>query len=86
MNRKWQVQEAKAKFSELLETTEDEGPQLVTKRGRSAAVLISYDEWKRMKQSVRPDLKELLLSSDARTDNLTPLRQRHRHRKVREEG
>jgi prevent-host-death family protein len=31
--RSWQVQEAKARFSELLEASLKEGPQVVTKRG-----------------------------------------------------
>ena len=34
MGRAWQVQEAKARFSEFLETSLTEGPQIVTKRGR----------------------------------------------------
>ena len=53
MGREWQVQEAKAKFSELLETSREEGPQVVTKRGVKTAVLVSIETgngW-----SVRPD-------------------------------
>ena len=76
MGREWQVQEAKAKFSELLETSREEGPQVVTKRGVKAAVLVSIEEWERMTQSARSGLKELLLAPEARTDNLTPLREK----------
>jgi len=35
----WRVQDAKARFSELLETCIVDGPQMVTKRGAEAAVL-----------------------------------------------
>lgn len=78
MGREWQVQEAKAKFSELLETSREEGPQVVTKRGVKTAVLVPIDEWDRLKQSARLGLKDLLLSPEARTESLTPLRERRR--------
>ena len=78
MGREWQVQDAKARFSELLETSRAEGPQVVTKRGMASAVLVSIGEWERMKRSARPDLKELLLTPEARTDALTPLREKQR--------
>ncbi len=78
MSREWQVQEAKAKFSELLETSRDEGPQVVTKRGVASAVLVSIGEWERMKRSARLGLKDLLLTPEARTDALTPLREKQR--------
>ncbi|MEG2568939.1 MAG: type II toxin-antitoxin system Phd/YefM family antitoxin, partial [Acinetobacter sp.] len=45
----WSVQDAKARFSELLETCMVEGTQLITKRGVDAAVLIPIDEWKHLK-------------------------------------
>ena len=80
MSKTWQVQDAKARFSELLETSLAEGPQIVTKRGVETAVLVPIDEWRRLEKRARPDLKELLLAPEARTDVLTPPRQRHRHR------
>ena len=46
MSKTWQVQDAKARFSELLETSLTEGPQIVTKRGVEAAVLVPIDEWR----------------------------------------
>lgn len=64
----WPVQDAKARFSEFLEKCLTEGPQLVTKRGAEAAVLVSADEWRRLQASSRPTLKELLLSEGARAD------------------
>ncbi|MYC27075.1 MAG: type II toxin-antitoxin system Phd/YefM family antitoxin [Nitrospira sp. SB0662_bin_26] len=80
MTRTWQVQDAKARFSELLETSLAEGPQVVTKRGVEAAVLVPIDQWRRLEKMARPDLKELLLAPEARTDTLTPPRKKHRHR------
>jgi antitoxin Phd len=64
----WPVQEAKARFSELLERSITEGPQVVTKRGVETAVLVPIDEWRRLLQRARPTLKELLLSPGPRFD------------------
>ncbi|MCY3766467.1 MAG: type II toxin-antitoxin system Phd/YefM family antitoxin [Gemmatimonadetes bacterium] len=80
MSKAWPVQDAKARFSELLETSLAEGPQIVTKRGVETAVLVPIDEWRRLEKRARPDLKQLLLAPGARTDALTPSRPQHRHR------
>jgi antitoxin Phd len=66
----WPVQDAKARFSEFLETCLAEGPQIVTKRGTEAAVLVPLDQWRQMQSAARPSLKALLLSSGARTSEL----------------
>lgn len=72
----WQVQDAKARFSEMLERAIADGPQIVTKRGKEAAVLLSAEEWRSLEARARPSLKELLLSDEARTDDLIPRRRR----------
>jgi antitoxin Phd len=70
----WPVQDAKARFSELLETCLKDGPQLVTKRGADAAVLVPVKDWQRLNDGARPTLKELLLSPNARGELNIPLR------------
>lgn len=80
MGKAWQVQDAKAKFSELLDASLSDGPQIVTRRGVEAAVLVSIDQWRKLQEMNRPTLKDLLLSPDARTEELTPPRPTHRHR------
>ncbi len=50
----WQVQEAKAKYSELLDKALREGPQVVSRRGVAAAVLVPIDEWVRLKKRAQP--------------------------------
>ena len=50
MNRKWPVQDAKSKFSELLDITLAEGPQIVTKRGVETAVLLPIEQWRRLER------------------------------------
>lgn len=64
--RHWPVQDAKARFSELLDACATEGPQMVTKRGIEAALLVPATEWRRMKERARPSLKELLLAPEGR--------------------
>ena len=80
MSKAWQVQNAKARFSEFLEASLTEGPQIVTKRGVEAAVLVPIEQWRRLEKMTKPNLKELLLAPEARTDALTPPRSKHRHR------
>lgn len=80
MPKVWQVQEAKARFSEMLESSMDSGPQIVTKRGVEAAVLVQIDEWRRLRELARRDVKELLLAPEARTEQLAPRRPSHPHR------
>lgn len=76
----WSVQDAKARFSQFLETCLSEGPQMVTRRGAEAAVLVPATEWRRLQAAARPSLKELLMSNQARTENLVPARGRARRR------
>ena len=80
MSKQWPVQDAKARFSELLDTALAEGPQVVTKRGVETAVLVPIGQWRRIEGLARPSLKDLLLSTAARTDALTPPRGRRRRR------
>ena len=72
--RTWPVQDAKARFSELLVACEREGPQVVTKRGVEAAVVVPFAEWRRLAAEARPGLKALLLTDEARGDDLVPPR------------
>lgn len=76
----WPVQDAKARFSELLDACVSKGPQLVTRRGTETAVLVPIDEWRRLQAAARPSLKQLLLSDAARTEMLVPPRGRARRR------
>jgi antitoxin Phd len=68
----WPVQDAKARFSEFLEKCLSDGPQMVTKRGAEAAVLVAADEWRRLQAAAQPSLKELLLWPQARVAVIAP--------------
>lgn len=76
----WQVQHAKARFSEFLNQTLKSGPQVVTRRGVDTAVLISIEEWRRLQQAAKPDWKAVLLEGP-RFEIPLPERGKSRHRK-----
>ena len=79
----WTVEDAKARFSELLETCLREGPQLVTRRGKEAAVLVPVSEWQRLTCAAKPTLKELLLTDSGRAQLRIPPRGAYRRRPPR---
>ncbi|MFP3940232.1 MAG: type II toxin-antitoxin system Phd/YefM family antitoxin [Thermoanaerobaculia bacterium] len=78
--KRWAVQDAKARFSELLETSLAEGPQIVTRRGEETAVLVPVAEWRRLQDAARPTLKELLLVESPRAEIPLPSRKSWRRR------
>ncbi len=57
----WQVQEAKQKFSELVERAITDGPQTISRRGVDVAVVVSIEEYLRLTDR-KPSLAEFLLS------------------------
>ena len=57
---RWQVQEAKSRFSELIETAEKKGPQMITRHGSERAVVLSIADF-RLLTAHKPGLKEYLL-------------------------
>jgi antitoxin Phd len=78
----WPVQDAKARFSEFSDACITEGPQMVTKRGVEAAVLVPVQEWRRLQSAARPSLKQLLLADGARAELTVPPRGKVRRRTV----
>ena len=76
----WQVQEAKARFSDLLRRSLAEGPQIVTHRGVERAVVVPIEQWRRMERTTRRNIKEWLLAPEARTETLVPPREQFSRR------
>jgi prevent-host-death family protein len=58
----WTVAEAKAKFSEVIDKAKSEGPQKITKHGRTTAVVVAAEEWER-KTERKGNLAEFLAAS-----------------------
>jgi len=54
MKTEWQLQEAKARFSEVVERAIQGVPQTVTRRGRPAVMVVSVEEYERQRAATRP--------------------------------
>lgn len=77
----WTVAEAKAKFSELVDKARVDGPQTVTKNGRTAVVVVSAEEWER-KTRRAGNLAEFFAELPLRGSGLKPSRTKDGPRKV----
>ena len=58
----WQLQEAKSRFSEVVDLSLNEGPQMVTRRGEEAVVILAADEYRRL-SGLTPRLMDCLLNA-----------------------
>jgi len=66
---RWTVAEAKAKFSEVIGRAESEGPQTITRNGRTTAVIVAAGEWDR-KTKRKGNLAEFFAASPLRGSGL----------------
>jgi prevent-host-death family protein len=55
----WQLQDAKNRFSQVVDDAIHKGPQTVTRRGEAVVVVVSVEEWRRLTET-RPTLKDYL--------------------------
>ena len=60
--RRWQLQEAKAKLSEVVKSSQREGPQEISVRGEAAVVVLSIADYERLKRK-KPSLAEFIRRS-----------------------
>ncbi len=60
--RLWQLQEAKNRLSQVVNNALEEGPQIITRRGKEVVVVISSDEYSELKKSL-PSLLEFFRQS-----------------------
>jgi prevent-host-death family protein len=78
----WTVAEAKAKFSEIIDRAMSEGPQTITRKGRTAAVVVGAEEWQRKTRRVG-NLAEFFAGCPLRGSELKVRRSKARARKIR---
>jgi len=77
----WQVQEAKTRFSELIERARTEGPQTITRHGAERAIVISVEDYRAL-VAHKPDFKAHLLGGP-KVDEFSIERDRDRGRAVK---
>lgn len=68
----WQLQDAKSRFSEVVQRAASEGPQEVTVRGKRAAVVLSAEDYDRL-TTPKQSFVDALLSGPAWDDELVEL-------------
>ena len=77
----WKLEDAKARFSEVVRRAHDEGPQAVTVRGRRAVVIVDADEYERL-VAPQPDLPFVAFLESLHMDGLDLTRERDEGRAV----
>jgi prevent-host-death family protein len=77
----WTVAEAKAKFSEVIEQAQSNGPQTITRNGRTTAVVVAAAEWDRKTRRVG-NLAQFFAASPLRRSGLRVKRAKDRPRKI----
>lgn len=68
-DRAWQIRDARARFRELIERAIHEGPQIVTRHGKDAVVVVSVAEWERRNRR-RGDLVAFFAGSPLREEGV----------------
>jgi prevent-host-death family protein len=81
MRGTWSVAEAKAKFSEVINRAQSRGPQIITKHGRTAVIIVSAMEWER-KTKRTGNLAEFFAGSPLRGSGLKVKRSKDRPRGI----
>ena len=71
--RTWQLQEAKSKFSEVINLAVKDSPQQVTRNGKIVAYVVSADTWDK---EHKPSIKDVLLSRPHKETELDLVRNR----------
>jgi prevent-host-death family protein len=77
----WTVAAAKSRLSEVIELARSRGPQIITRHGRTAVVVVAAEEWER-KTSRRGNLAEFFADSPLRASGLDLRRRKDRARKL----
>ncbi len=84
VQKEWQLQDAKARFSELFRLARESGPQCVTKHGREAVVVIPAEEFARLtgSEARKGSLVEFFAASPLRESGIDLRRSRDLGREV----
>ena len=69
MTKAWPIQDAKAKFAEIVRRAASEGPQILTHRGVETAAVVSMDDLRRLQDSQVP-VKDILLQGPTLDDDI----------------
>jgi prevent-host-death family protein len=80
---RWQLQDAKARFSEVVRRAKQEGPQHVTVRGREEVVVVGAEDFRKLAgERTGQALVDAMQQSPHRSTNIEPSRSRMRVRDI----
>lgn len=79
--RTWQLKDARANFSTLVDKAISDGPQIVTRNGKKAVVVVSMEEWMRRERRCG-DLVDFFANSPLREEAIDIERQRDFPREI----
>lgn len=79
--RTWQIKDARANFSTLVDKALSDGPQIVTRNGKEAVVVVSIEEWTRRERR-HDDLVDFFANSPLREEGIEIERQRDYPREI----
>jgi prevent-host-death family protein len=79
--RTWQIKDARANFSALVDKAISDGPQIVTRNGKKAVVVVSIEEWMRRERH-HGDLVDFFANSPLREEEIEIERQRDYPREI----
>jgi prevent-host-death family protein len=79
--RTWQLKDARANFSTLVDKAISDGPQMVTRNGKKAVVVVSMEEWMRRERR-RDDLVDFFANSPLREEAIDLERERDFPREI----
>ncbi len=83
MEKQWQLEEAETRFKEMLAESDAHGPIIIVKDGVKVGALLPFEHWRRLELRANPDIKEVLLAPEPRTEDLVPPRPKRRWRRSR---
>jgi antitoxin Phd len=78
MNKVWPIQDAKAKFAEIVRRAVSEGPQILTHRGVETAAVVSMDDLRRIQEVQVPERNVLLEGPTLDDDIVDAINERSR--------
>ena len=81
MKNVWQLQDAKNKFSNLVDKAHQEGPQIVTKHGKESVVVLTIEAYKKLNRP-KSDLVSFFKKSPLSGINLDLTRDKSRSRDI----
>lgn len=77
----WQLQEAKNKFSNLVDKAHHDGPQFVTKHGKESVVILAIEDYQKLSKP-KSDLLSFFQNSPLSGTNLDLVRDKSPSREI----